>query len=114
MTYRSLRSAAGELRMSQPAVKRAILEGRIPAVEIRGVWRIPASYFEEREARAYSRVVREDVLLSRQLSSEPRVRQRMYEEFDDGLSPEDLLEEEVFTYGLGEAEASLDELRWSA
>ena len=57
MTYRSIRSAAGELGISQLTVRRAIRQGRIPAVEVGGVWRIPPSYFEELEARAYSRVV---------------------------------------------------------
>lgn len=59
MTFRSIRSVAGELGISQRLVRRAIRRGSIPAVEIAGSWRIPGSYFEELEARAYARAGRQ-------------------------------------------------------
>ena len=43
--------------ISQPSIRRVIRQGRIPAVEVAGEWRIPASFFEELEARAYGRIV---------------------------------------------------------
>jgi len=82
MTYRSIRSAAGELGISQLTVRRAIRQGRIPAVEVGGVWRIPPSYFEELESRAYSRVVREDVIAPHR-SNGVRHRPRNRPSFDD-------------------------------
>src|SRR5579884_2840970 len=108
MTYRSIRSAAGELRMPQSALKRSILEGRIPAVEIRGVWRIPATYFEELEARAYSRVVRERV------TGPCRPRSRGYDEVDDGYRQDEHVVEDVLEDPVGEAGDLADQLRWSA
>ena len=107
MIYRSIRSAAGELRMPQSVLKRAILEGRIPAVKIRGVWRIPATYFEELEARAYSRVVREAV------SPPWRPREAVYDEVDEDGRQEELVEE-VFVEDVGDIGQLTDQLRWSA
>ena len=63
MTYRSIRSAAGEFGISQLSVRRPIRQGRIPAVEIGGVWRIPSSYLEEFESHAHGSMIREDVVM---------------------------------------------------
>jgi excisionase family DNA binding protein len=84
MTYRSVRSAAGELGISQPAVRRAIREGRIPAVEICGTWRIPATYFEELEVLAYGRTVARGAQPSRGLDS-PAERRRSTGDWLDWL-----------------------------
>ena len=53
--YRSVKATARELGLSELTVRRAISAGRIPAVQINGNWRIPASYFEDLERAAYSR-----------------------------------------------------------
>ena len=92
MTYRSIRSAAGELGLSQLSVRRAIRQGRIPAVEVGGVWRIPASYFEELEARAYSRVVREDVAAPLLRDAVVRRRVRNRPSFDDDTAEDDVIQ----------------------
>jgi hypothetical protein len=53
--YRSIRAAARELGVAEITVRRAVLSGRIPAVQICGRWRIPGSYFTELERTAYGR-----------------------------------------------------------
>lgn len=53
--YRSIRAAARELGVAVITVRRAILGGRIPAVQLCGRWRIPGSYFTELERTAYGR-----------------------------------------------------------
>ena len=92
MTYRSIRSAAGELGISQLSVRRAIHQGRIPAVEVGGVWRIPSSYFEELEARAYSRLQRSDVLVPPRFQAKPERRLRNRPSFDDDLPDNEIME----------------------
>lgn len=55
-SYLSIKAAANELAVSELTVRRGIKEGRIPAVEVGGVWRIPPSYFEQLEFSAYRRI----------------------------------------------------------
>ena len=92
MTYRSIRSAAGELGISQLSIRRAIHKGRIPAVEVGGVWRIPSSYFDELEARAYSRVQRADVLVPPRFQTKPERRPRNRPSFDDARPGDEIIE----------------------
>ncbi|MHB8618645.1 MAG: replication-relaxation family protein [Chloroflexota bacterium] len=55
-SYRSIKAAAEELRVSPAIIRRGITDRNIPAVQLHGNWRIPASFFEELEERAYRRV----------------------------------------------------------
>lgn len=63
MAYRSLARAADELGVSVQTVRRGIKNGRIPAVQVFGDWRIPGSFFEELEATAYGRSLRSEAAL---------------------------------------------------
>ena len=55
--YRSIKSAAEELGVSQVTIRRGIAAGHIPAVHVHGNWRIPGSYFDALEQEAYAKVM---------------------------------------------------------
>jgi len=59
--YRSIRAAARELGVAEITVRRAVLAGRMPAVQVCGRWRIPGSYFTELERAAYGRSASESI-----------------------------------------------------